>query len=125
MRKLIQQLIQMNDHDYDMMLFGMWSRYCESVTITQLEFQKVLCNPAVNAWYLTEMSKLEVKFLEEYASQNSKPSLELIRECYNDITCEIYNYRSLPLLKEAKKCENVGYMLLHGVKVETKIFNQN
>lgn len=128
MKELIKTLLRLDlmevPQDYEMMLFGMWSRWCEDFSTTQLEYQKLISNPALNAWYLTELAKLEIKFVQE-CKKSPKTSGELTRELYNEITYEMFSIRPNILIKEAKKTQNIGYMSLHGMRVETKIFNQN
>jgi hypothetical protein len=128
MKELIKSLLRLDlldePQDYEMMLFGMWSRWCESFTTSQLEYQKLISSPELNSWYLTELAKLELKFVQECAT-SPKASRELIRESYNEITFHLFNIRPSALLKEVKKSKTASYMSLHGIKVETKIFNQN
>lgn len=128
MKNKVEQLLRLdlldNPVDYEEMLFGMWSRWCESVTGNSVEYQKVLANSKINNWYNCELNKLHVQFIKETtASPNA--SIELIRECYNDITYKMFSIFPKPLLMEAKKIESTGYMAIHGVKIQTKIFNQN
>lgn len=128
MKELIQSLLRLDlmdePQDYEMMLFGMWSRWCESFATSHLEYQKIISSPEINAWYLTELAKLELKFVQECAT-SPMASRELIRDCYNDITFHLFNIRPDVLLKEVKKSKSASYMTLHGIKVETKIFNHN
>lgn len=125
MKQTINNLLEMTQFEYEMMLFGMWSRWVESVTMTEYEYQKVLCNPAVNKWYVGELKKLESAFLS-IAIKYPGAGKDIYRERYNEHTFPIMNHRPMPLIKAAIKPEDKeGYGALHGIKVQSLIFNKN
>lgn len=124
MTKKVRQYLQMDAFEYDMMLFGMWMRWVENATMTEAEFQKVLANPAVNKWYITKLGEIENQFLT-MASKYPDAGKDRCRQNYNEMTYALYNTYPLPLIKEAIKIEDKGFSKLHGIKVQSLLFNQN
>jgi len=94
----------MTDNDYEMMVFGFYGRWCESVTTNLRDYQAVLANSAINKWFLMELAKCEAefnhstRFYEE--SDSVTPRDYQVR--YNDCTFRLFNLRPMALLEVAK-----------------------
>jgi hypothetical protein len=96
----ILKLLNKTEQEYEVMYFGAYWRWCESVTITSAQTQMVLANTAVNKYYNTEFAKCENEFLtliKDYPNTQPAEALELYIKC----TFSMFNKRSLILIKQA------------------------
>ena len=111
--------------EVDSFMFSLWALWCESVTISSIEFQQVLANRRVNNWFLTELKKEEKEcsiLLLEYkeASQDDKNKL------YIKCIFNLFSKFPLALLQQAKKRELKPQITrVAGHKIEFSIINQN
>lgn len=93
--------LAMTDNQYEMMVFGFYSRWCESVTVNSKQFQQVLANSSINAWFLIELSKCEEEFhLLTKRYENLSP-LDY-KKCYHECTFRLFNIRPSALLESVK-----------------------
>lgn len=111
--------------EVDSFMFSLWALWCESVTISSIEFQQVLANRSVNNWFLTELKKEEKEcsiLLLEYKDASRDDKNKLYIKC-------IFNMFSkfpLALLQQAKKREVKPQITrVAGHKIEFSIINQN
>ena len=54
--------LNLDQIQYEEMIFGLYARWCESVTINHKQFQTVLANAMVNKWFILELLKCEEEF---------------------------------------------------------------
>ena len=94
--------LAMHEFDYEMMIFSFYSRWSESVTGNIPQYQQVLANSAINAWFMDELSKCETEFhllIDRY--QNL--TLQDFQKCYNECTFRMFNIRPSALLEPILK----------------------
>jgi hypothetical protein len=114
------QKLAMTEFDYEMMIFGFYGRWCEDVTTNMRDYQAVLANSSINAWFLMELRKCEAEFHQLtniYDPKNLTP-LDYMK-CYNNCTFHLFNIRPKALLEAVKT------KVPKGIKVLTNQFNQN
>lgn len=109
--KSIKQKLNMTPSQYEDMIFGFYFRWCQDVTTNERDFQAVLANSSINAWFLLELSKLEAKFQEiTWRYENSDSVIPRdYQVCYNDCTFQMFNIRPLALLENAKIKQPKGH----------------
>lgn len=98
----IEKLAQ-TESQYEMMIFGFYMRWCESITASPRQYQQVLANSAINHWFLTELAKCEKEFhslTDRYANSNVTP--RDFQKCYNECTFHLFNIRPAALLEPFK-----------------------
>lgn len=102
--KTITQKLNITNEQRESNLFGLYLRWCESVTTNHNDFQAVLANAAINAWFLTELKKLEAEFqLRTNRYENSQTvSVEDLKICYIECTQQMFNIRPMALLEAVK-----------------------
>ena len=109
------QKLAMTDFDYEMMVFSSYSRWCESVTSNTRDYQSVLANSSINAWYLMELSKHEAEFhrlTNKYVDSNVT-ALDF-KKCYHECTYRLFSLRPMALLEHVKtKSLTPAYNLLN------------
>ena len=127
MSTTINQKLKMTPEEYELLIFGAYARWCESVTINIHEFQKVLANAAISKWFMIEYGKCETDFeqLTERYEDNDTVIAEDFKRCYAECTYRMFNIRPTALLQEIKKTRAVSFLKFHGVKIPSLIFNQN
>lgn len=127
MTTTIYQKLKMTPEEYELLIFGAYARWCESVTINTHEFQKVLANSAINKWFMTEYVKCEIDFTQLTARYQDNDTIiaEDFKRCYAECTYRLFNIRPMALLNEIKKTTNGNGMKVSGVKVHSLTFNQN
>lgn len=127
MSTTINQKLKMTPEEYELLIFGAYARWCESVTVNIHEFQKVLANSAVSKWFMCEYGKCEIDFEQLTAryEQNDTIIAEDFKRCYAECTYRMFNIRPMGLLQEIKKTKTVSYLKVRGVKVQNLTFNQN
>lgn len=123
----INQKLKMSTEEYELLIFGAYARWCESVTINAHEFQKVLANSSINKWFMTEYGKCEIDFEQLTArySQNDTIIAEDFKRCYAECTSRMFNIRPMVLLNEIKKTSTGSGLKVNGVKIHSLTFNQN
>jgi hypothetical protein len=90
--------------EYEQMVFGIYSRWCESVTLNIREYQNVLASSKVNNWFLVELSKIEAEFhqnTDRYVESNTITQTDF-RTCYRDLTYRLFSIKPSALLQELK-----------------------
>ena len=111
MKKTINKL-QVSQHDFEMMLFDLYSRWCESITGNETQHQIVLANGGINAYFLDEFKKCETEFhlrTDRYANLTPKD----YNKCFTDCTLQLFNRRPsalLEVLKIKKATQPLNYM---------------
>lgn len=88
--------------NYETQYFERYSNWCESVSITLLEYQKVLANSTVNKWYNTEFQKCEAEFLH-LIKDYPNTSIESKKQCYDQCVVRLFSIFPKPILDEVKK----------------------
>ena len=113
--KATTQKLAMTESEYEMMVFGSYSRWCESVTTNTRDYQSVLANSSINAWYLMELEKCESEFhqlTDRYIGSNIT-ALDF-KKCYSQCTFKLFNIRPMALLQQVKsKALSPAYNLLN------------
>jgi hypothetical protein len=119
--------LNMSPEQYETLLFSNYAEWCESVTINDREFQKVLANASIDKWFMTEYAKCEKEFhlLTNRYKDSDTVSVDDLTECYVDCTVKMLNIRPTALLQEIKKTQAVGYTKVQGMKLTSLTFNQN
>jgi hypothetical protein len=107
--------LAMTEFDYEMMIFGFYSRWCESVTDNTRDFQSVLANSSINSWFLMELTKCETEF---HQLSNRYTSIDVtaldFKKCYNDCTYRLFSIRPMALLNNVKTTSLIpAYNLLN------------
>lgn len=123
----INQKLKITPEEYELLIFGAYARWCESVTVNIHEFQKVLANSSVSKWFMMEYSKCEIDFehLTARYEENDTIITEDFKRCYAQCTYRLFNIRPTALLQEIKKTRAVNVLKVHGVKIPIITFNQN
>lgn len=128
MKTTINKKLQLTPEEYEMLFFDTYFRWCESVTITAREFQKVLANAAINRWYRIEFAKCEAEFehlTSRYEGHETVTSVDF-KKCYATCTVQMFNIRPMALLHEAKKTEvKPSTTLVRGIAIPFSIVNLN
>ena len=103
---------------YEMMVFSFYSRWCESVTSNIRQYQEVLANSAINAWFIIELSKQEAKF-HEITDQFESAHVNDIRLTYNECTFDMFRLKPTALLDTINKKGTLSI-----TKKGVRVFNQ-
>jgi hypothetical protein len=101
----ITNLLKLTTEEYEAICFDAYFRWCQSVSITEGEFQMVLANASVNRYYNMEYAKCEAEFLQVVANYHNSPNIIIddIMKAYVKCTCQMFNRRSKVLIDAAKK----------------------
>ena len=118
MSKTIQQKLALTEFDYQMMVFGFYSRWCESVTTNLRDYQAVLANSAINGWFWMELAKSEAEFqhLTRFYGESSSIIPRDYQECYNNCTYRLFNLRPMALIEDAKTKPPKGIPVFHATQ---------
>lgn len=126
MSKTTIQKLNMTQAQYDEMMFGSYARWCESVTINNRSFQKVLANAAIARWYMTEYGKCEAEFHQLTNDYDALGiALKEYQKVYADCTFSMFNIKPSALLNDIKKTDCNSLASIHGIKVQCLTFNEN
>lgn len=127
MTTTINQKLKMSTEEYELLIFGAYARWCESVTINTHEFQKVLANSSINKWFITEYDKCEKDFEQLTARYQDSDAIiaEDFKRCYAECTYRMFNIRPMVLLNAIKKTSTESTMKINGIKIHSLNFNQN
>ena len=117
--------LNLDQIQYEEMIFGLYARWCESVTINHKQFQTVLANAMVNKWFILELLKCEEEFhnlTDRYIGSPTVSSKDL-QNCYNKTTYRLFSIKPAALLEDLK-CSGSKSFRINGVPVFTAL-NQN
>lgn len=117
--------LNLDQIQYEEMIFGLYARWCESVTINHKQFQTVLANAMVNKWFILELLKCEEEFhnlTDRYVGSPTVSSKDL-QNCYNKTTYRLFSIKPAALLEDLK-CSGSKSFRINGVPVFTAL-NQN
>lgn len=97
--KTINQKLAITPEQYESMIWDLYNKWCQSVSITQLEYQQVLANSSINGWFLMELAKAELEFhkLTDRYTNTNVTSVDLAN-CYRNCVNNLFNYRPTALL---------------------------
>jgi hypothetical protein len=125
--KAINEVLQMQPDQYENMRFGVWARWCESVTTNEQEWQMVLANSKINRWFEIEYAKCETEFVRLINRYEGSASVKVddVRRCYNETTFRMFSISPKPLLDEVKHREPTPLLSIHGMQVPTPHFILN
>lgn len=111
--------LAMTANEYEMMVFGFYGRWCESVTTNMRDYQAVLANSSINKWFLMELAKCETEF--HLLTKRYEESENIIprdyQKCYSNCTFPLFNLRPMALLEAVKIKSPKG--------IPVQLFNQN
>ena len=119
-----RELLKMEPLAYEMMLFGAYSRWCESVTTNLSDLQAVMANSSINKWYLMELAKCEDEFKQRVKNYQNL-SAQDYRKCYNECTFRMFNIRPSSLIEIVKIKRPQYGIIIEGIPVKTQNFNSN
>jgi len=100
MKTTIQKLA-ITPQQHESLIWQIYSNWCESVSITALEYQQILGNSAINRWFLLELQKCEIEFhtlTDRYI--NSNVTEKDMEKCYKDCASKLFNIRPMALLNQ-------------------------
>lgn len=119
----INNKLKMTPEEYELLIFGAYARWCESVTINNQEFQKVLANSAINKWYMMEYAKCEIEFNLLTARYDDTDTIVAndFKRCYAECTYRMFNIRPMALLTAIKKTP----IKINSINTHSLIFNLN
>lgn len=118
----VTQKLAMTELDYEMMVFGFYGRWCESNSGNTRQYQTLLANAAINAWFLMELAKCEAEFVKIANGYEHQVAPKDLQACYNDVTYHLFNIRPTALLEALKtkgsiKLRSSGIPVFNGLNV--------
>ncbi|WP_264547991.1 hypothetical protein [Flavobacterium sp. N2820] len=117
--------LNLDQDQYELMIFGIYSRWCESVTINHKQYQTVLANAMVNKWFIIELLKCEEEFHNLTDRYVGSPTISTqdLKNCYKETTYRLFSIKPTALL-DSLKCSGSKSIRSNGVPVFTAL-NQN
>ena len=101
-RQNIHEHLGLTEKGYYEQYFERYSNWCESVSLTLLEYQKILANSQVDKWYNTQFSKCENEFLQ-IIKEYPNSTIESKKQCYDQCVVRLFSIFPKPIIDEAKK----------------------
>lgn len=138
--KKINEILELSFHDYQMMLFGSYSRWCESNAKTYSnvggveteiidvkDWQLLLANSQLNNWFNIEYAKWEQEFIKLIKRYEGSETVTVkdIRRCYSDCTIQIFSIYPKAIVEAILKKKKPTVLKIDGIKIQTLTFNQN
>jgi hypothetical protein len=114
----ITQKLAITSDQYESIIWDLYNKWCQSVSITTLEYQQVLANSAINAWFLMELAKCEKEFhtLTNRYTNTNVTSTDYAN-CYRDCVNSLFNYRPMALLSNIVKPKAKGVPVFNALNV--------
>jgi hypothetical protein len=116
--KTINQKLAITTEQYESIIWDLYNKWCQSVSITPREYQQVLANSAINAWFLMELAKCEKEFhtLTDRYTNTNVTSADYAT-CYRDCVNTLFNYRPMALLSTILKSKAKGVQVFNALNV--------
>lgn len=102
MDKQILQLLEITEHQYEMLIIGNYIKWCNKFDTKENDSQRLLTAPALFNWWLTEYKKLEKNFLEIALPYKGRANSCVLHDLYNEETIHIHKLFSKPLIYIAR-----------------------
>lgn len=118
MKKTINQKLEITPEQYESIIWDFYNNWCNSVSLNPREYQQVLSNSAINAWFLMELTKAEKEFhalTDRYTNTNVTSSD--YAKCYRDCINSLFNYRPMALLSNIVKPKAKGVQVFNALNV--------
>lgn len=105
MKKQIQILLNISSEEYDDKTLDLWIRYSQFYSTNKgNDWQKLLANKSLNAFFLNQKKRLEKQFLQNFKAYKGDASKIDINRAYNFEVCvRLFTYRSPALIASARK----------------------
>jgi len=106
--KTILQKLDITQDQYETLVWNFYRNWCDSVSISTIEFQQVLSNSAINRWFMLELQKCEAEFhslTDRYTDSNV--SAQDMEKCYKSCAFKLFNIRPMALLNHIVKPKTV------------------
>ena len=106
MSTTINQKLKMTPEEYELWIFGLYARWCESITGTSdRELQKVMANSGINKWFMMEYGKCETEFIQLTRFYDGGSTITAVdyKKCLNQCTYRLFSIRPTVLLQIIKK----------------------
>lgn len=107
MRAIILELLEYTEAAYEALLLDRYLLWCNLNSHDDIDCQKLLANPVLFKWWELQYRTLERKFMEDAYPFLGKADKGVMRDLYTDYTIEIGQYYPRPLLKMARKQNQV------------------
>jgi hypothetical protein len=121
------QKLNLTPEELEAIFYIKYAKWCTSVTLNNLEFQKVLANAKINRWFRMEYAKCEAEF--ELLTNRYEDSLTVssrdYTQCYDACLDHLYNIRPTAMLQEIKKTKFSAVMDIMGFLVPSLTFRSN
>lgn len=102
--KTIIKKLAITPEEYEEIIWLVYRNWCEGVTTNTKEFQQVLSNSSINAWFRIELSKCETEFLNLTRHyDDSNVTAKDFNNCFNQCLLSLFNIRPMALLKKIVK----------------------
>lgn len=114
----ILKKLAITPEQYQEIIWRVYNKWCQDVTTNNLEYQQVLANSAINAWFRVEFSKCEVEFLEKtrfYTSSNV--TAKDFHRCHADCLYKLFSIRPMPLLNQIVKPKVKGISIFNAIYI--------
>jgi hypothetical protein len=121
------QKLNLTPEQLESVFYIKYQKWCASVTLNNLEFQKVLANAKINRWFRMEYAKCEAEFellTNRYQDSHTVSSRDYI-QCYDECLDHLYNIRPTVLLEEIKRTKLSAVIDIMGVLVPSLTFRSN
>jgi hypothetical protein len=114
--KTINQKLVITPEQYESIIWDLYSKWCQSVSITTREYQQVLANSAINGWFLMELSKCEKEFhtLTDRYTHTSVTEVDFAN-CYSNCVQKLFNIRPMALLSKIVKSKLKGTPVFNAI----------
>jgi hypothetical protein len=109
-----QELLELTDIQYEMLLFGNYCKWCESVSMDLNQYQQALSNAAISKWYMLEYAKCEEEFRLLARSYNNL-TMPDFGKLYAKCVYHMFNIRPKALLDDFIKKPNQGIKIFSNV----------
>lgn len=106
MTKTINQKLQMTPQEYESFIFGIYARWCETLSGTgDRELQKIMANSGISKWFMMEYAKCETEFtqLTRFYEEGNTITAVDYEKCLMQCTFRMFNIRPMALLQIIKK----------------------
>lgn len=117
MKEILKKL-DITPEQYESIIWNLYNNWCEGVSTNKSEYQQVLANSAINAWFRMELTKCEAEFIK-LTSLYTNPNVTAkdFNRYYTDCLYKLFSIRPMALLKEIIKPKVKGIPAFNALNI--------
>ncbi len=94
------EILQITKEAYEMKVFHLYFKWCNLNSVSDEDFQTLIANRAINAWFLSSLARIETEFAEDAEPYTGLNEPMEISRLWLKHTMKLFLYYPKPIINE-------------------------